>query len=51
MKKETLEDLDVNDVFKRCLAAHEVPEDQGAELFRTYRETLSSLYEDDAQAE
>jgi exonuclease SbcD len=50
-EEETLEDLNVNDVFERCLAVHEVPEDQRPELFRAYQETLSSLYEDDIQAE
>ncbi|KFI23501.1 exonuclease SbcCD subunit D C-terminal domain-containing protein [Nitrosococcus oceani] len=49
--EETLDDLNVNDVFERCLAIHEVPEDQRPELLRAYRETLSSLYEDDAQAQ
>jgi DNA repair protein SbcD/Mre11 len=46
-EEETLEDLNVNDVFERCLAAHEVPDDQRPELVRAYQETLSSLYEDD----
>ena len=50
-KEETLDDLNVNDVFERCLAVHEVPEDQRPELIRAYQETLSSLYEDDLQAE
>jgi DNA repair protein SbcD/Mre11 len=49
--EETLDDLNVNDVFERCLVVHEVPEDQRPELLRAYRETVSSLYEDDAQAE
>ena len=48
---ETLDDLDVTDVFERCLAAHDVPEDQRPELLRAYRETLSSLYEEDEKAE
>jgi exonuclease SbcD len=48
---ETLEDLNVNDVFERCLSVHEVPEEQRPELHRTYKETVTSLYEDDAQAE
>ncbi|MEW8419736.1 MAG: exonuclease SbcCD subunit D C-terminal domain-containing protein [Candidatus Thiodiazotropha endolucinida] len=50
-EEETLDDLNVNDVFERCLAVHEVPEDQWPELLRAYQETVSSLYEDDAQAE
>ena len=50
-EEETLDDLNVNDVFERCLAVHKVPEDQRPELLRAYQETVSSLYEDDAQAE
>lgn len=50
-EEETLDDLNVNDVFERCLAAHDVPEDQRPELLRAYQEAVSSLYEDDAQAE
>jgi exonuclease SbcD len=50
-EEETLDDLDVNDVFERCLAVHEVPEDQRPELLRAYQETVSSLYEDDVHAE
>ncbi|WP_320055846.1 exonuclease SbcCD subunit D C-terminal domain-containing protein [Desulfuromonas thiophila] len=50
-EEETLDDLNVNDVFERCLAVHEVPEGQRPELLRTYQETVSSLYEDDVQAE
>lgn len=48
---ETLDDLNVNDVFERCLAVHEVPEDQRPTLLRAYQEAVSSLYEDDVQAE
>jgi len=50
-EEETLDDLNVNDVFERCLTVHDVPEDQWPELLRTYQETVSSLYEDDVQAE
>ncbi|MBW6512918.1 MAG: exonuclease SbcCD subunit D C-terminal domain-containing protein, partial [Desulfuromonadaceae bacterium] len=50
-EEETLDDLNVNEVFERCLAVHDVPEDQRPELHRAYQETLSSLYEDDKQAE
>jgi exonuclease SbcD len=48
---EALDDLDENEVFERCLRAHDVPEDQRPELRRSYRETLAALYEDDSQAE
>ncbi len=50
-EEETLDDLNVNDVFDRCLVVHDMPEDQRPELLRAYQETLSSLYEDDMQAE
>ena len=49
-EEETLDDLNVDDVFERCLAVHKVPEDQRPELLRAYQETVSSLYEDDVQA-
>lgn len=49
--QETLDDLNVDEVFERCLAAHDVPEEQRPELLQVYRETLLSLEEDDAQAE
>ena len=49
-EEETLDDLNVNDVFERCLAAHDVPEEQRPELLRAYQETVSSLHEDDVQA-
>lgn len=48
---ETLDDLNVSDVFERCLAAHNVPEEQRFELLRTYQETLTFLNEEDIQAE
>lgn len=49
--EETLDDLDVNDVFERCLAAHGVPDEQRPELLHAYQETLASLFEDDERAE
>ncbi len=49
--KESLDDLNVNDVFERCLLAHEVPEEQRPELLNAYQETITSLYEDDIRAE
>ncbi len=50
-EEETLDDLDVNDVFQRCLAVKEVPQDQHEELLRTYQETISSINEEDSRAE
>ncbi|MFA7406161.1 MAG: exonuclease SbcCD subunit D C-terminal domain-containing protein [Pelobacteraceae bacterium] len=44
--EETLDDLTVDDVFARCLAAHEVPQEQQAELVAAFRETVAALHED-----
>ncbi|MDY0185861.1 MAG: exonuclease SbcCD subunit D C-terminal domain-containing protein [Desulfuromonadaceae bacterium] len=49
--EETLDNLNVDDVFERCLAAHEVAQEQRAQLLSAYHETLSSLYADDQCAE
>lgn len=48
---ETLDDLNVNDVFERCLTAHDVADDQRPELLRAYREAIMSLEENDALAQ
>lgn len=48
---ETLESLDVNDVFKSCLDARQISEEQRQVLWPAYQETLASLYEEDLQAE
>ena len=44
---ETLDDMDVTDVFKRCLESHEVPEEQHPALLSAYREVIASLHEED----
>jgi len=49
--EETLEDLEMDDVFLRCLDAREVPEDQRPELIAAYREAVLSVHEDDGLAE
>ena len=49
--KETLDDLNIHDVFERCLTAHEIPENQRQELIHAYQETIASLREDDYRAE
>ena len=49
--EETLDDLSVDEVFARCLAVHDVPEEQRPELIRTYREAVASLHEEDGHAE
>ncbi|OQX30758.1 MAG: hypothetical protein B0D96_11960 [Candidatus Sedimenticola endophacoides] len=45
-ESETLGDLDVDEVFRRCLDLHEVPGPQRPELTRAYRETLAALAEE-----
>lgn len=48
---ETLDDLDVNDVFERCLDSFEVlPEDRPV-LTQAYQEIVQSLREEDQNAE
>ena len=47
--EETLDDLSVEDVFRRCLDARGVPEEEQPELLHAYRETLLSLHEDQAE--
>jgi len=49
--EENLEDLDVNDVFNRCLDAYEVTEEDRKELVHSYNEVIKSLHEEDADGE
>ncbi len=48
---ESLDSLSVKDVFQRCLDLNEVPEEQREQLLDTYQEILSSIYEEDTNAE
>lgn len=48
---ETLEDLDTSEVFKRCLDAEEIPEEERDELTASYNEIVRSLVEQDKRAE
>jgi exonuclease SbcD len=50
-KDETLDDLNVNDVFIRCLNTYEVLEDERPALIRSYKEIITSLHEEDINAE
>ncbi len=50
-KDETLDDLNVSDVFDRCLSAHNIPEEQRKELLYTYQETITHLNNVDVLAE
>ena len=46
---ESLEELDEDEVFRRCLAARQVPEDQALELTGAYGEILRALREGEGQ--
>jgi len=50
-ENETLDDLDVNDVFIRCLDTYEVSEDERPALIQPYKEIVKSLHEEDTNAE
>ena len=48
---ETLDDLEVGDVFNRCLDAFDVPAEDREELTVSYNEIIRSLHEDDLNKE
>ena len=48
---ETLDDLDVNDVFERCLDTFDVPPEDRSEMTESYNEIVHSLLEEDKNAE
>lgn len=50
-EEETLDSLNVDEVFDRCLAAHEIPDAQKVILRDTYREAVMSLHNIDPLAE
>ncbi len=47
---ESLDDLNEFEVFNRCLAAQNIPEDQRPDLLLAYKEIVSSLRENDTLA-
>lgn len=49
--EETLDDLNADDVFERCLSSHNVSDEQRPELLRAYQEIVASIYDEDALAE
>lgn len=49
--EESLDDLDEQDVFERCLDSHDVPDEQREWLRHSYRQVLVSLQQDDSRAE
>jgi len=50
-ENETLDDLDANDVFTRCLETFDVPDEDRQELTSSYNEIIKSLHEEDVNAE
>jgi len=48
---ETLDDLDIHDVFERCLDTYEVPIEDRPEMTQSYNEIIKSLNEEDVNAE
>ncbi|MCK5540050.1 MAG: exonuclease SbcCD subunit D C-terminal domain-containing protein, partial [Deltaproteobacteria bacterium] len=46
-QKETLDDLDVNEVFIRCLDSYEVTEEERPKLIQAYKEIVQHLQEED----
>ncbi len=50
-KDETLDDMNVNDVFERCLKAFDVPDEDRDELTSSYNEIINGLLEEDKNAE
>lgn len=50
-QEETLDDLDLNEVFDRCLMQNHVPEQQRPELIQAYQEILQAIFEEDTHKE
>ncbi|MBF0573188.1 MAG: exonuclease SbcCD subunit D C-terminal domain-containing protein [Desulfamplus sp.] len=50
-ESETLDDLDVNDVFDRCLDTFDVPSEERIELINSYNEIIKSIHEKESNAE
>ncbi|WP_152513987.1 exonuclease SbcCD subunit D C-terminal domain-containing protein [Psychrobacter aquaticus] len=48
---ETLQDLDEQEVFERCLMAHNVPDEQKPTLRDAYEQIVHGLHHEDKQAE
>ncbi|WP_201597607.1 exonuclease SbcCD subunit D C-terminal domain-containing protein [Psychrobacter vallis] len=48
---ETLQDLDEQEVFERCLTAHDVPDAQKSTLRDAYQQIVYGLHHEDKQAE
>lgn len=51
VENETLDDLNENDVFVRCMDSFDIPDDQRAELIASYNEVIRDIDEEDARAD
>ena len=49
--EQTLDDLSPQDVFQRCLDAHDVPDERRTELMHLYQDILTQVLEADTQAQ
>ena len=49
--QETLDDLDVTEVFERCLKAYEIPEEQQEELLHCYKMIIADMQDEDLNRE
>ena len=49
--RETLDDLNVQEVFDRCLDAHDITESEKKELTSSYQEIVTALQEEDSNKE
>lgn len=49
--EQTLDDLSPQDVFERCLDAHEVPAEQRPELLHLYQDIMQKIQETDTRAQ
>ena len=46
--EETLDDLDINDVFMRCLESYEVIANERPRLIQSYKEIVKNMQEEDS---
>ena len=49
--QESLDELDETEVFRRCLAAHDVPPEQRPALLQTHAEALAAMHAADTNAD
>jgi len=49
--QETLEEMSEEDVFRRCLQAHEIAEEQSERLLDLFRQSLIELHDEDRRAQ